>query len=80
MTLGRSLKHFDMAKSTLDITFPLSIYSYHLIRDGLLQPYLHKAHWIAHSIHPFINIQRVFYAGVPEAMINDENENDELEQ
>jgi hypothetical protein len=32
------------------------------------------------SIHPFISIQRVFYAGVPEALLEDEDENGENEQ
>ena len=49
----------------------------HRIRTGPLQPYLHKARWIAQSINPFINIQRVFYAGVPEATYDDENEDAE---
>jgi hypothetical protein len=43
-------------------------------REGPLQPYLHKAHWIAQSIHPFINIQRIFYAGTPEAIPDDETD------
>jgi len=33
----------------------------------LLTPYVHQARWISQSIHPFISIQRVFYAGFPES-------------
>ena len=63
-----------------DIFTQAITYSYHLImiasRGGPLQPYLHKARWIAQSIHPFINIQRVFYSGVPEARPEDEPEDE----
>jgi hypothetical protein len=34
---------------------------------GPLAPYLAKARWICQSIHPFLDLSRVFYAGVPEA-------------
>ena len=39
---------------------------------GPLEPYLAKARWICQSIHPFIDITRVFYAGVPDAAQEDE--------
>ena len=35
--------------------------------QSVLTPYLNQARWISQSIHPYISIQRVFYAGVPEA-------------
>jgi hypothetical protein len=46
-----------------------------VIRSGKLKPYLSKARSIPLSIHPFANIQRAFYAGVPEAA--EEEEDDE---
>jgi len=36
-----------------------------------------QTRWIAHLIHPSINIQRVFFAGVPEAVLDAEDENEE---
>jgi hypothetical protein len=36
-----------------------------------------KARWIAQSIHPFINIHRAFYAGVPGAVDDDSDEEEE---
>jgi hypothetical protein len=39
---------------------------------GPLEPYLAKARWICQSIHPFLDISRVFYAGVPDAAQEDE--------
>jgi hypothetical protein len=38
---------------------------------------LNQARWISQSIHPYINIQRVFYAGVPEARDEDDSATDE---
>jgi len=74
---GRFSRRLDTAKSTsVSMYFHLYLTS-HLIRPGPLQPYLHKARWIAQSIHPFINIQRVFFAGVPEAALDAEDENEE---
>jgi hypothetical protein len=35
-----------------------------------LKPYLMKARWIAQSIKPFLNIRRVFYAGIPEGLLD----------
>jgi hypothetical protein len=42
-------------------------------------PYLAKGHIISQTIHPFINLDRAFYAGVPEAApeIEDEEGEDE---
>jgi hypothetical protein len=42
-----------------------------------LKPYLIKARWIAQSIHPFMNIHRVFYAGVPEGILDEDGEDGE---
>jgi hypothetical protein len=49
--------------------------SHTVIRSDKLKPYLSKARSIPLSIHPFANIQRAFYAGVPEAA--EEEEDDE---
>ena len=38
-----------------------------IMRSGILKPYLDKARSIPLLIHPFASIQRAFYAGVPEA-------------
>lgn len=39
---------------------------------GPLGPYLAKARWICQSIHPFLDITCVFYAGIPDAAQEDE--------
>jgi hypothetical protein len=39
-----------------------------------------KARWIAQSVHPFINIHRVFYAGVPEGVLDVDDEGDEEQE
>ena len=45
-----------------------------VIRSGILKPYLNKARSIPLCIHPFANIQRAFYAGIPEAVDDDEDD------
>jgi len=48
-------------------------------RDGPLQPYLAKSRWICPSIHPFLDLTRVFYAGLPEEereSLDDANNNE----
>jgi hypothetical protein len=45
-----------------------------VIRTGVLKPYLEKARSIALCIHPFANIQRAFYAGVPDAVEDNDGE------
>ena len=45
-----------------------------MLRNGPLKPYIKKARWIAQSVHPFISIQRVFYAGLPEGVLDDEED------
>ena len=47
-----------------------------LIRKGPLKPYINKARWISQSVHPFISILRVFYAGIPEAIQDDTDDED----
>jgi hypothetical protein len=49
-------------------------------RDGRLKPYLTKSRWIAQSVHPFINMRRVFYAGVPERPLDLDDEDDEEQE
>jgi hypothetical protein len=39
---------------------------------GPLEPYLAKARWICQSIHPFLDVSCIFYAGVPDAAQEDE--------
>ena len=46
-------------------------------RDGPLQPYLAKARWICPSIHPFLDLTRVFYAGLPRVGSEDKDEEDQ---
>ena len=45
----------------------------HFSRDGPLQPYLAKARWICPSINPFLDLTRVFYAGLPGAAPEDQD-------
>jgi hypothetical protein len=49
-----------------------------LLRSGPLLPYLAKSRWICASIHPFMDISRVFYAGLPEGLRNEDNEVDDI--
>jgi hypothetical protein len=35
-------------------------------RSGPLTPYLEKSRWICPSIHPFLDLIHIFYAGLPE--------------
>ena len=50
-----------------------------LFRSGPLLPYIAKARWICASIHPFLDLSRVFYAGLPEALRNEDDEVDDIE-
>ena len=43
-------------------------------RDGPLQPYLAKARWICPPINPFLDLTRVFYAGLPGASLEDRDQ------
>ena len=65
---GQSAKQLEVAKGMLialiKIAYELTLSHGH--RTGVLKPYLDKARSIALIIHPFANIQRAFYAGVPE--------------
>ena len=49
-----------------------------LLRSGPLLPYIAKARWICASIHPFLDLSRVFYAGLPEALRNEDDEVDDI--
>jgi hypothetical protein len=41
-----------------------------------LQPYRAQARWIAPAIHPFMDLTRAFFAGVPEVGAEEEEEQD----
>ena len=49
-----------------------------LLRSGPLLPYIAKARWICASIHPFLDLSQVFYAGLPEALRNEDDEVDDV--
>lgn len=71
--LGQSAKQLKVVKSTL--TIPVStIWAGFLtvIRSGILKPFLAKARAIPLCVHPFASIQRVFYAGIPDAAEDDD--------
>jgi hypothetical protein len=55
------------------INIPASLF----LRNGPLQPYTAKARWICPSIHPFLDLSRVFYAGLPEVAQNEDEEIDD---
>jgi len=59
------------------ISFVTTFLDLLLHRSGPLLPYIAKARWICPSIHPFLDISRVFYAGLPEAP-QDEDELDDV--
>jgi hypothetical protein len=42
----------------------------------VLQPYRAQARWIAPAIHPFMDLTRAFFAGVPEVGAAEEEEQD----
>lgn len=42
----------------------------------VLQPYRAQARWIAPAIHPFMDLTRAFFAGVPEVAAAEEEEQD----
>jgi hypothetical protein len=42
----------------------------------MLQPYRVQARWIAPAIHPFMDLTRAFFAGVPEVGAAEEEEQD----
>jgi hypothetical protein len=46
-------------------------------RDGALVPYLNAVRWISLSIHPYLSLLWVFYAGIPGTFEDDSDENDE---
>ncbi|KAF8876376.1 hypothetical protein CPB84DRAFT_1852984 [Gymnopilus junonius] len=46
-------------------------------RNENLEPYLSKARIISQTIHPFMNIHRAFYAGIPDAAPVDEESDDD---
>lgn len=46
-------------------------------RNGPLQPYLAKARWICPSINPFLDLSRVFYAGLPRVAPEDQDDEDQ---
>ena len=45
-----------------------------ITRTGILKLYLNKAQLIPLCVHPFASIQRAFYAGIPEAAEEDDDE------
>ena len=49
-----------------------------LLRSGPLLPYIAKARWICASIHPFLDLSHVFYAGLPEPLRNEDDEVDNI--
>jgi hypothetical protein len=49
-----------------------------LLRSGPLLPYVARARWICPSIHPFLDLSRIFYAGLPEALRNEDGELDDI--
>jgi hypothetical protein len=53
------------------------MYTHTVIRGGVLKPYLRKSRSITLCIDPFVNVQRAFYAGVPEAAEGENSENAE---
>jgi hypothetical protein len=56
----------------------ISLVHLFLLRSGPLQPYIAKARWICPSIHPFLDVSRVFYAGLPEVPQNEEGDIDDI--
>jgi hypothetical protein len=44
--------------------------------NGQLAPYLAKARIIFATIHPFLDLTRVFYAGLPEVAPKDDGDDD----
>jgi len=42
----------------------------------VLRPYRAQARWIAPAIHPFMDLTRAFFAGVPEVGAEEEEEQD----
>lgn len=45
--------------------------------DARLAPYLAKARIIYATIHPFLDLTRVFYAGLPDVAPEDDDDNDD---
>ena len=63
----------------MSISFLILIFLHlFLLRSGPLQPYTAKAQWICPSIHPFLDLTRVFYAGLPEVAQNEGDEVDDI--
>ena len=58
--------------SFLHLPFPALSLTNHCRGEGPLEPYLGKARWIGPSINPFVDITEAFYAGIPEALEDDE--------
>ena len=48
-----------------------------LLRSGPLLPYVGKARWICTLIHPFLDISHVLYAGLLEALRNEDDKVDD---
>jgi hypothetical protein len=48
----------------------------HTVIRSILKPYLNKARSIPLYIHPFANIQRIFYAGLPQAETAEEEDDE----
>src|SRR5258705_7078502 len=74
----KSFKASFLALSMLSSRFNTSIFVHLLLRSGPLLPYIAKARWICASIHPFLDLSRVFYAGLPEAPQNEDDEVDDI--
>ena len=55
-------------------------YAYHqfaeFCRNSPLGPYIAKAGWICPSIHSFLDLSRIFYDGLPEALQEGEEDED----
>jgi len=78
----RSRKSFRTSFLALSTFFNSSFIAIYLciflLRSGPLQPYIAKARWIWASIHPFLDFSWVFYAGLPEAPWNEDDELDDI--
>lgn len=48
-----------------------------IYRDLALRPYITAARMIPMRVDPFINLERVFFAGVPEAVSSEDGQRDD---
>lgn len=74
--LKKSTKIFFLVPSESRFTLGFFIFA-ELFRDGRLAPYLAKARIIYATIHPFLDLTRVFYAGLPEVTPEDGDDDED---